>query len=185
LTGEHYYDKAYGDLKVADLLLVLEDDNWHTEETLVETLVHMDYGNMLEVCRILLEQYKIGHLPEELYKRRQKIDNIMRGEKGAVMLEDNIEVKTSKRVNMESKYKLCRVYIEGRTRVQPITTTGVEYGDTLLSYEQDEEWNYAIYENLGDENGEDWNEYEYFRDDFAKAVERYVELVETNVREEK
>lgn len=29
MTGEAYYDKKYKDLRVADLLLVLEDDNYH------------------------------------------------------------------------------------------------------------------------------------------------------------
>lgn len=44
MTGEHYYDKNYKDLSVADLLLVLEDENWHTEETLLEALAHMKKG---------------------------------------------------------------------------------------------------------------------------------------------
>lgn len=29
LTGEAYYDRKYKDLRVADLLIVLEDDNYH------------------------------------------------------------------------------------------------------------------------------------------------------------
>ena len=29
LTGEAYYDRKYKDLRVADLLIILEDDNYH------------------------------------------------------------------------------------------------------------------------------------------------------------
>lgn len=29
MTGEHYYDRKYKNLRVADLLIVLEDDNYH------------------------------------------------------------------------------------------------------------------------------------------------------------
>lgn len=29
MTGEAYYDRKYKDLRVADLLIVLEDDNYH------------------------------------------------------------------------------------------------------------------------------------------------------------
>lgn len=31
LTGEAYYDRKYKDLRVADLLIVLEDDNYHDD----------------------------------------------------------------------------------------------------------------------------------------------------------
>ena len=82
-TAESYYDKMYKDLSVADLLLVLEDENWHTEETLIETLVHMSYYDMVEICKILVEQDKLGHLPDDLYQRVRAIDdknrNIERG----------------------------------------------------------------------------------------------------------
>lgn len=76
--AEHYYDKNYGRATIADLLLVLEDENYHTEETLVEALVAMDYDKVIEVCRILVEQDKAGCLTEELYKRRQAVDDALK-----------------------------------------------------------------------------------------------------------
>lgn len=77
-TAESYYDKKYKDLSVADLLLVLEDENWHTEETLIETLVHMQYYDMVEVCKIIVEEDKKGHQPSELYERLRAIDQKIR-----------------------------------------------------------------------------------------------------------
>lgn len=78
-TGESYYDKKYKDLSVADLLLVLEDENWHAEETLIETLVHMQYYDMVEVCKIIAKQDELGHIPDELYQQVRAIDNKIRG----------------------------------------------------------------------------------------------------------
>lgn len=77
-TGEGYYDKKYKDISVADLLLVLEDENWHTEETLIETLVHMSYYDMVEICKIIVEHDKIGYLPNDLYEKVHEIDKKIR-----------------------------------------------------------------------------------------------------------
>ena len=74
MTGKHYYDEIYGDLTVADLLLVLEDENYHTEETLVEALVTLHYEKILEACKIEVEHDMHGHLTEELCERRRKLD---------------------------------------------------------------------------------------------------------------
>lgn len=77
-TGESYYDKKYKDLSVSDLLLVLEDENYHTEETLVEVLITLNYFDILEACKIITEQDKYDYLPDELEKRRQKLDKKVR-----------------------------------------------------------------------------------------------------------
>lgn len=76
--GDSYYDR-YKDLSVADLLLVLEDENYHDGETIVEALVSLDYGLILEACSILLEHDKAGYLTDELSERRKKLDEILRG----------------------------------------------------------------------------------------------------------
>lgn len=77
-----------------------------------------------------------------------------------------------------NKYKLCRLYIDGRAEVQPINENGDEYGDVLCTFEEDGGVYYAIYENLGDEQDEDWQEYHYFGDDFKGAREMYNKLKE-------
>ena len=78
-----------------------------------------------------------------------------------------------------NKYKLCRLYMEGRTEVQPINENGDEYGDVLLSYEEDDDIpQYAIYENLGDGQDEDWNEWHYYGDDFEAARNMYIKIKE-------
>ena len=81
MTGEHYYDRKYKDLRVADLLLVLEDENYHTEETILEALATLDYYKILEACKIQVEEDKEEYMSEELQERRQKLDEaIRRGE---------------------------------------------------------------------------------------------------------
>lgn len=82
MTGEHYYDKHYKDLSVADLLLVLEDENYHTEETLVEALAHMAYADIIEACKLVVEQDEAELLPEDFFKRRQELDKKIRNYKG-------------------------------------------------------------------------------------------------------
>lgn len=74
------------------------------------------------------------------------------------------------------KYKLCRVYRYEYIEVKPINTDGNEYGDALYTCEQPDYYYYAIYENVGDNENEDWEEYAYYDDDFAKAVEEYNKL---------
>lgn len=85
---------------------------------------------------------------------------------------------------MANKYKLCKVLTSGDTNVQPIDVNGDPYGDILLSYAHDGEINYAIYENLGDDNDEDWDEYEYYGDKFEKARDEYNKLVKEAENEE-
>lgn len=78
LTGEHYYDKKYGDLKVADLLLVLEDENYHDEETIIEACVSLDYGLIVGACFVASDHLKAGELTEEIGERRRKITEVLR-----------------------------------------------------------------------------------------------------------
>lgn len=72
-----YYDRYKG-LSVADLLYQLEDDNYHTEETLLEALAHKDYNLIVKVCKIIIEQDKEGSLTPELAKDRDSIDKELR-----------------------------------------------------------------------------------------------------------
>lgn len=44
ITGEAYYDRKYKDLRVADLLIVLEDDNYHED---VATIIKLIEGEEL------------------------------------------------------------------------------------------------------------------------------------------
>ena len=44
MTGEAYYDRKYKDLRVADLLIVLEDDNQHDD---VATIIKLIDGEEL------------------------------------------------------------------------------------------------------------------------------------------
>ena len=39
LTGEAYYDRKYKDLRVADLLIVLEADNYHDDVATIIKLI--------------------------------------------------------------------------------------------------------------------------------------------------
>ena len=80
-TGESYYDKKYKDLTVADLLIVLEDENYHTEETILEALVTLNYQYILEACKIETEESEGQYLTDDLSERRQKLDDKIRGVK--------------------------------------------------------------------------------------------------------
>lgn len=75
-----------------------------------------------------------------------------------------------------SKYKLCLVNIYQKSEVFPINERGQRYGDMLTSYEYDDTNHYAIYENLGNDEHEDWQEWGYYEDDFRKAKEMYNKL---------
>ena len=80
MTGKHYYDKNYKDLSVADLLLVLEDENYHTEETLLEALAHMRYYDIVEACKLVVEQDEAEHVSETFFERRRELDKRIREE---------------------------------------------------------------------------------------------------------
>lgn len=75
-----------------------------------------------------------------------------------------------------NKYKLVRVDVETKSTVQPINEVGKDYLDTLCSFENNEDYYYAIYENMGDEENEEWSEYDYFEQDFDKALQAYKNL---------
>ena len=81
LTGEAYYDRKYKDLRVADLLLVLEEDNYHSEEVVLEALATLDYYKIVEACKLEVEQDKSECLTDELSERRAKLmEAINKGE---------------------------------------------------------------------------------------------------------
>lgn len=81
MTGEHYYDKKYKNLRIADLLIVLEDDNYHSEEVVLEALASMNYASIIEACKLEVEEDTAGLLTYELSERRAKLmETINRGE---------------------------------------------------------------------------------------------------------
>ena len=77
---------------------------------------------------------------------------------------------------MANNYKLCRNEFVNYTKVVPITEKGIAYQDTLVSFEGDENYSYSIFKNYGDEQDEDWQEYQFFGDDFERAVDEYKKL---------
>ena len=78
--GKSYYEN-YKDLSVADLLLVLEDENYHCEETIIEALVSLEFANIWEAIMITAHHYKMGYMTEELLARRTKLDKKLRERK--------------------------------------------------------------------------------------------------------
>ena len=79
--AEHYYDRKYKNLRVADLLIVLEDDNYHNEEVVLEALATLDYYKIIEACEIEVERDMAGRLTDELSERRAKLmEAINKGE---------------------------------------------------------------------------------------------------------
>lgn len=79
-----------------------------------------------------------------------------------------------------SKYKLVKVTIEGRSEFQPIDpVTGKDDGPILFVCEDDVNEQYAIYENLGDDEIEDWQEYSWWGDDLDGATLEYEKLSKT------
>lgn len=73
MTGEPLYDRKYKSLRVADLLIVLADDNYHSEEVVLEALTTLDYLSIVEACKLEVEQDKAGYLTDELSERRAKL----------------------------------------------------------------------------------------------------------------
>ena len=78
--GKSFYEN-YKDLSVADLLLVLEDENYHSEETIIEALVSLDYGAIEEAVDIASEHFKKGELTPELSERGNKLVKELRERK--------------------------------------------------------------------------------------------------------
>lgn len=76
-----------------------------------------------------------------------------------------------------TNYKLCRIEVESKSTVVPINEEGKQCLDTLMTFENDEDCYYAIYENMGDDENEEWSEYDYFGDDFEEAVKAYKKLI--------
>lgn len=78
--GKSFYEN-YKDLSVADLLLVLEDENYHSEETIIEALVSLDYEAIKEAVSIANGHFADGQLTQSLYERRTKLDKALRERK--------------------------------------------------------------------------------------------------------
>lgn len=77
-----------------------------------------------------------------------------------------------------NKYKLCVVDIYQKSEVYALNEKGQTYGDMITSYEYDDQNHYAIYENLGNDEHEDWQEWGYYETDYDKAREMYNKLLE-------
>lgn len=81
MTSEAYYDRKYKDLRVADLLIVLEDDNYHSEEVVLEALATLDYASIVEACKLEVEQDTAGYLTYGLRERQAELmETINKGE---------------------------------------------------------------------------------------------------------
>lgn len=75
--GKSFYEN-YKDLSVADLLLVLEDENYHDQEVIIEALVSLDYWAIEEAIDIASEHFKKEELTPELSERRKKLEKVLR-----------------------------------------------------------------------------------------------------------
>ena len=77
-----------------------------------------------------------------------------------------------------SKYKLCRVYVQKTWEVIPLGDKGEDITTkNIEEFSQDDpDYYYAIYENLGTEEAPDWSEYDYFDDSLADAIAELREL---------
>ena len=73
-----YYCEKYGDMSLAGLLLTLENENFHSEEVLLECIAHMDYCAIVDMCKVIVEQDKAGYLTPELGARRDAIIKTLR-----------------------------------------------------------------------------------------------------------
>ena len=76
------------------------------------------------------------------------------------------------------KYKLCRVDYTQSSWVRPIDEAGKDEGYTLTEFGDDGAYYYAIYENVGDKDTEDWAEWGYYEDDLDKALKAFKKLKE-------
>lgn len=71
-SKEHFYDKMFGDLTVADLLLALEDNNFHSCETLVFALVDFNLDEIEQVCENITRQSQKGYSSQEDFEQDYK-----------------------------------------------------------------------------------------------------------------
>ena len=82
MIGEAYYDRKYKGLRVADLLIVLEEDNYHSEQVVLEAIATLEYTSIVEACKLEVEQDTAGHLTYGLSERRTKLmETINKGDK--------------------------------------------------------------------------------------------------------
>lgn len=77
-----------------------------------------------------------------------------------------------------NKFKLCRVDYTQSSWVRPIDESGKDEGYTLTEFGDDGAYYYAIYENVGTEEAEDWQEWGYYEDDLDKAIRVFNKLKE-------
>ena len=78
-----------------------------------------------------------------------------------------------------NRYKLCRVEVETKSSVYPLDENGNEITTaSMVEFDNCDDYYYAIYENIGDEQFEEWDEYACYNDDKQKAVEEYQQLIE-------
>ena len=68
MTGEAYYDRKYKDLRVADLLIVLEDDNWEEAKDLADLLLDLNEWADNENLLVLSNNNGMGYTIKEYEK---------------------------------------------------------------------------------------------------------------------
>ncbi len=73
--GGGWYGENYNDITLADLLFILEDDNWHVEETIVECLATQNYSGLLVACGAVLAREQKGFLPQSISEDLRRIDD--------------------------------------------------------------------------------------------------------------
>lgn len=76
------------------------------------------------------------------------------------------------------KYRLCRVEVEKKLDVMLLDADGEDMCSApMLEIEGDDDYYYAIYENIGDDQFEEWEEYDCFGDDKERAMEEFKKLI--------
>lgn len=82
------------------------------------------------------------------------------------------------KIDKFGKYRLCRVEVESKSSLMLLDENGKDICATPMEvFENNEDYYYAIYENMGDEQFEEWSEYEYFEDDKERAMEEFNKLI--------
>lgn len=76
MTSEAYYDRKYKDLRVADLLIVLEDDNYHSEETVLEAIATLDYYKIMSACELVVELDEARNMSYDNPDRADRLETL-------------------------------------------------------------------------------------------------------------
>ena len=75
------------------------------------------------------------------------------------------------------KYRLAMVEVKTQSSVEPLDEEGRHVGGRLVQFENNDDYYYAIYENMGTESDPCWSEYDYFEQDLDRAKDAYKKLI--------